>query len=42
MLEAMKMQVQVAAPAAGVVRAVHVAAGDVVARGQALIELDEA
>ena len=41
MLEAMKIQVQVAAPGAGTVRAVHVRAGDVVARGDTLIELEE-
>ena len=41
LLEAMKIQVQVAAPAAGRVRAVHVRAGDVVARGESLIEMEE-
>jgi acetyl-CoA/propionyl-CoA carboxylase biotin carboxyl carrier protein len=41
-LEAMKLLVQVRAPAPGVVRAVHVTTGDVVTRGQILIELDEA
>jgi acetyl-CoA/propionyl-CoA carboxylase biotin carboxyl carrier protein len=42
LLEAMKTQVQVAAPTAGTIRAVHVHAGDVVARGESLIELEEA
>ena len=41
MLEAMKIQVQVAAPGAGTVRAVRVRAGDIVARGDTLIELEE-
>jgi biotin carboxyl carrier protein len=39
-LEAMKMELAVPAPAAGTVTAVLVAAGDLVARGQALVELD--
>jgi biotin carboxyl carrier protein len=38
-LEAMKMELAVAAPAAGTVAAVLVAPGDLVARGQALVEL---
>jgi acetyl-CoA/propionyl-CoA carboxylase biotin carboxyl carrier protein len=42
LLEAMKTQVQVAAPTAGTIRAVHVRAGDVVARGESLIEMEEA
>jgi acetyl/propionyl-CoA carboxylase alpha subunit len=40
-LEAMKMQLAVQAPAHGKVRAVHVRAGDVDAKGQALVEVDE-
>jgi acetyl-CoA/propionyl-CoA carboxylase biotin carboxyl carrier protein len=40
-LEAMKIQVQVSAPSAGIVRSVHVRAGDVVGRGAPLIELEE-
>jgi geranyl-CoA carboxylase alpha subunit len=39
-LEAMKMEHALAAPAAGRVRAVHVRAGDQVAAGRVLIELD--
>jgi geranyl-CoA carboxylase alpha subunit len=39
-LEAMKMEHALAAPAAGQVRAVHVRAGDQVAAGRVLIELD--
>jgi biotin carboxyl carrier protein len=39
-LEAMKMELAVPAPAAGTVTAVLVSAGDLVARGQALVELD--
>ncbi len=39
-LEAMKMELAVSAPAAGTVTAVLVAAGDLVARGQALVELE--
>ena len=42
LLEAMKTQVQVAAPTAGTIRSVHVRAGDVVARGESLIEMEEA
>jgi acetyl/propionyl-CoA carboxylase alpha subunit len=42
LLEAMKIQVQVASPAPGRVRAVHVRAGDVVARGEPLIDMEEA
>jgi biotin carboxyl carrier protein len=38
-LEAMKMELRVSAPADGVVRAVHVWAGALVERGAALIEL---
>ena len=40
-LEAMKMELQVAAPHAGHVRAVKVKPGDVVKRGQTLIELEQ-
>jgi geranyl-CoA carboxylase alpha subunit len=39
-LEAMKMEHALAAPAAGLVRAVHVRTGDQVAAGRVLIELD--
>ncbi len=39
-LEAMKMELAVSAPAAGIVAAVLVAPGDLVARGQALVEID--
>ena len=39
-LEAMKMELAVSAPAAGIVAAVLVAAGDLVARGQALVEVE--
>jgi acetyl-CoA/propionyl-CoA carboxylase biotin carboxyl carrier protein len=42
MLEAMKIQVQVVAPSEGTVAAVLVRAGDVVARDQVLIELEQA
>ena len=38
-LEAMKMEMPVLAPFAAIVHAVHVAAGDVVASGQLLVEL---
>lgn len=38
-LEAMKMEMRIAAPAAGVIQAVSVAKGDVVERGQLLVEL---
>ena len=38
-LEAMKMEIRVTAPVAGVVKQVRVAVGDVVERGQLLIEL---
>ena len=41
MLEAMKMQLRVDVPAAGTVRSVHVAVGDVVTAGQSLVEVDE-
>lgn len=41
-LEAMKMELRVTAPAAGVVRRLLVQAGDVVERGQALVEITEA
>ena len=40
LLEAMKMELAVTAPGAGVVSAVLVAAGELVSRGQALVELD--
>jgi biotin carboxyl carrier protein len=39
LLEAMKMELRIAAPLDGQVRAVHCAAGQVVERGQILIEL---
>ena len=39
-LEAMKMELAVTAPAVGVVSAVLVEAGELVSRGQALVELD--
>ncbi len=42
MLEAMKIQVQVAAPTEGTVASVLVRPGDVVARDQVLIELEQA
>jgi len=38
LLEAMKMELSVVAPAAGIVSAVLVAAGELVAAGQRLIE----
>ena len=41
-LEAMKMEHTIVAPAAGVVAAVHYRAGDRVAEGAALVDLDEA
>jgi acetyl/propionyl-CoA carboxylase alpha subunit len=41
-LEAMKIQMQVTAPTAGTVRAVHVRAGDVVTGDDPLVELEEA
>ncbi|CAN5750664.1 hypothetical protein BH18ACT17_BH18ACT17_13370 [soil metagenome] len=40
-LEAMKLQVQISAPSSGIVGAVHVRTGDVVARGDTLIEVEE-
>jgi acetyl-CoA/propionyl-CoA/long-chain acyl-CoA carboxylase, biotin carboxylase, biotin carboxyl carrier protein len=40
-LEAMKMQMRVDVPAAGIVRAVHVTVGDVVVAGQSLVEVEE-
>lgn len=39
-LEAMKMEMRIAAPSAGVIQSVSVAKGDVVERGQRLVELD--
>ena len=39
-LEAMKMELAVSAPAAGIVTAVTVRPGDMVARGQVLAEVD--
>ena len=39
-LEAMKMENELAAPAAGTVAAVHASAGDAVAKGDLLIEVD--
>ncbi len=41
-LEAMKMEIRVAAPTDGTVQQVHVKAGDVVERGQTLLEISEA
>jgi len=41
-LEAMKMEIRVTAPADGTVAALHVAPGDVVDRGQRLVELTSA
>jgi biotin carboxyl carrier protein len=40
-LEAMKMELRLTAPYAGRVRRVHCAAGQVVERGQRLVELEE-
>jgi biotin carboxyl carrier protein len=40
-LEAMKMQMRIDVPAAGRVRAVHVAEGDIVSTGQRLVEVEE-
>jgi acetyl/propionyl-CoA carboxylase alpha subunit len=40
-LEAMKIQVQITVSTAGTIRAVHVQVGDVVAKGETLIELEE-
>jgi biotin carboxyl carrier protein len=40
LLEAMKMELAVTAPAVGVVSAVLVEPGQLVSRGQALVELD--
>jgi biotin carboxyl carrier protein len=40
-LEAMKMETPLVAPYAAVVRAVHAAAGDAVAAGAVLVELEE-
>lgn len=42
LLEAMKMELRIAAPADGVVRSVHVAAGQVIERGAALVQIDSA
>ena len=39
-LEAMKMEIRVSAPADGVVAKLHVATGDTVERGQPLVELE--
>jgi len=41
LLEAMKMELSVQAPASGVVRTVLVSAGDVVGAGQSLLELEQ-
>lgn len=38
-LESMKMEIPVAAPEAGTVTAIHVAAGDQVTEGQALVSI---
>ncbi|MBL8996007.1 MAG: acetyl-CoA carboxylase biotin carboxyl carrier protein subunit [Gemmatimonadetes bacterium] len=40
-MEAMKMENELRAPAAGVVRAVHVEAGAAVEKGTALVEFDD-
>jgi acetyl/propionyl-CoA carboxylase alpha subunit len=40
-VEAMKMEMPLPAPRAGIVRAVHVAEGDTVGRGAVLVELEE-
>lgn len=40
LLEAMKMELRLAAPRAGRVAAVHCAAGEVVSRGQRLVDMD--
>ena len=40
-VEAMKMEMPLPAPRAGIVRAVHVAEGDTVGRGDVLVELEE-
>lgn len=42
LLEAMKMELRIAAPRDGIVTAVRCAPGDVVERGQALVEVDSA
>lgn len=42
LLEAMKMELRIAAPVDGVVRRVHVAAGQVIERGAALVQIDSA
>ena len=39
LLEAMKMELRITAPSAGVVQSVYVSAGDVVDQGQALVEI---
>ena len=41
-LEAMKMEIRVVAPHAGIVRRLHCKAGDVVARGRTLVEIGPA
>ena len=41
-LEAMKMELAVTAPGAGVVRAVHVRPGELVAAGRPLVDLEPA
>jgi len=41
LLEAMKMEMRIAAPTDGVVKAVHCTVGDVVERGQALVVVDQ-
>ena len=40
-LEAMKMEMPLPAPRAGVVRAVHISEGETVGRGEVLVELEE-
>jgi acetyl/propionyl-CoA carboxylase alpha subunit len=40
-VEAMKMEMPLQAPRAGIIRAVHVSEGDTVARGEVLVELED-
>ena len=40
-IEAMKMNTAIAAPAAGIVKEVKVSAGDAVREGQVLVEFEE-
>ena len=39
-MEAMKMETNVAAPTAGIIKTVHIAAGDTVKQGQPLVEFE--